>query len=489
MKKFQSHSFFLILLLVVFLPYLFYGFHYIPILDDYIQYGCYPLYKPVSYVYTTIGTLATRPFSSLLDPVFWGQFRSFFGAALLLVTLLHVASAYFLDQTAKSFHLTLSPLFFLLFLACPLGMEGRYWLSASTRIITGLFFASLSLFMLSRFLQKKQTVSRFFLFTLFQILSFGFYESVAVFSALCAIFLFIFSFCKSRNKALLFAPAITIINLFFCVLYYYIFRDLGKMGSRAGSFFLTNFFPNLRRVLQQIGEVFSHSSSLKGSLWGIRLLLSKGFWGIIVFLMILFLSFVLCKLIPQEKKPSKQKILCLFGCGFLLFFAPLLPHAMTATVWITNRSLFVPTLGFALILEGFMALFHKKQLKKILVFLTAFVFLTANINEYDVYLRAGKLDEIILEKIIVELDEDVLYGKKNLQIVLPEKVMVTQNAYYKDHVSSVFDSSWALTGALRAKTKSLAIKHAEPLLKGEKTDKNAQVIVIEFAADSVLLSP
>ena len=63
------------------------GFCYFPVLDDYIQYGGYPLYENVGYVFFHIGTMATRPFASALDPTLWGAFypHLFFVAIIISV--------------------------------------------------------------------------------------------------------------------------------------------------------------------------------------------------------------------------------------------------------------------------------------------------------------------------------------------------------------------------------------------------------------------
>ncbi len=472
MKKFQ----FLPWLVAAFLPLVFFGFRYYPILDDYIQFGCYPLYSDVSYVFTTIGTVSTRPLASLLDPLFWGRFYNFPAFSLCLITALHLCSAFFICRTAQLYNFSLSPLFFIVYLFWPLGMEGRFWLSASTRIVVGLFFACLSLWLLSLFLQKNFSYLRLIFFSLVQLISLCFYESVAVFSIFCSFLLLYFELRKNRSKKLLLVPIMTGLNLAFILFYYVYFRKLGLLVSRVNGFSITGLFPNILKLFPQILEIFSAASVTKSSFSGIKILVSNGFKGVIFLLLIILLSHRFSMQVAFEKKHSKRENFCLFRCGLMLFFMPFLPYAMAETVWLTNRSFFASIPGFALILLGFLQLFHKKHLQKLTVFILSFLFLTANIYEYNTYLLAGKLDDYILNEIVYQIDENVLLGEKKLQVVMPERIHLPQHAYYKDHVASVFDSDWALTGALRAKTKTLSLKRAEPVLKGEKIDPNAQII-------------
>lgn len=477
MKKMFGSLFFCLTLGAI-LPYLFHGFLYLPILDDYIQYGCYPLYPNLSYVYLTVGTLSARPLASLLDPVFWGLFWRIPGLALLLITALHLLSAWFFYKTLRLVRLSLSPLFFIVYLFAPLGMEGRFWLSAATRIIVGLFFAALSLWLLAIFLKKKPSHLFLILFALAQLASYGFYESVTIFSALGALLFCGFSALTCPKRKLILPSFITIINLFIIFFYYFAFKNLGVMGSRVENVSLATLLPNCLEVIRQVWAVFFHNFPLKQSLLGTKLLLSGGLWSFILLVSLCLTSFALCRHISGKNFKEKNRFFCLLGCGILLFFAPLLPHILTKNVWVTNRSLFVPMIGFALILEAFFGLFHKKHLQKTLIFAVSFLCLTANVNEYDTYLRVSRLDDALLKQVIANLDDDVLAGKKILQVVLSKPVEVPQSAYYKDHVASVFDSGWALTGALRAKTKNLAIRCAMPVLEGTKTDENMQVLWI-----------
>ncbi len=482
MKKLsQETKLFITMFLAACLPYLLYGFRYFPILDDYIQYWCYPAHNDFSHIYLTIGTLSTRPLASLLDVAFWGQLWDVMWLALLLITVLHFFTVFFFYQTGKKFGVTLSPLLLLIYLLLPLGMEGRYWLSASSRIVCGMFFASLSLWFLGGFLKEKQSLRHFLPFAFFQLISCGFYESASVFSVTAAVLLSVIAFWQERKKSFILVPLTSVTNIGLMFLYYRIFANLGLMGSRASGMELSALPANCIEILRQLCEVFAlfFDAIIIGSLDGIKLLWSKGFGGILLFFAITLLSLVMIFFSQHKEKPNKVKSLCFAIFGLILFFAPLAPNAMAQYVWITNRSMFTSILGMALILEPVFGAIKNRPARAAILCTVAFLFMTATVNEYDVYQRTNALDSALLDQVIAQMDEDALAGRRAVCVPLEKEVQVPQNAFYKDHVKSVFDSDWATIGGIRARMKSLNVQYIQPLYPGQKmTDPNSQIIYI-----------
>ena len=147
----NSTRFFIILFFAYLLKYMIYGFYYYPALDDYIQYGGYPLYNNPSFVLFDIGTICSRPLAAILDIFLWGSLWNTPVIMLIVSSAFHFFSTVILYKTAAKNEITLSPLFAVLFLFFPLGAEGTYWISASSRITVGIFFASLTLYALTKY--------------------------------------------------------------------------------------------------------------------------------------------------------------------------------------------------------------------------------------------------------------------------------------------------------------------------------------------------
>jgi len=463
-------------LMAAFLPYLLYGFAYYPILDDFIQYGCYPAYENLSHVYLTIGTLSTRPLASLLDPTFWGLFWEVPGVALALVVLLHLGSGLLLIAALRRLSLAPSPFFLALYLLFPLGMEGRYWLSASTRVVVGLFFAAVALYFLSLYMTKNKA-SYVFLFGLFQLIACGFYESVSVFCASVACLLFLY---RPTKKHIL-IPVISALNVALMFLYYKMFSSLGALGSRAGAGFSLSRLPEqIYSLVKQLGElaVVSWNSVAKGTAEGFTLLCSSGLWGIVVLILIVLVSLCLSLLLRDQTGRFNKKKACIFLLGGLtLFIASLVPNLLAEEVWLTNRSMFVPMIGLFLMLEPLFSLFSVK-IQKVLLFCLVFVCITSSVNEYDVYRRVSRQDVRLVDELANSLTEEVLTGEKKVQVVLNHPVVTEQNALYKDHVKSVFDADWSLSGALRERLGNLQVVCTTPCLIGESFDEDCFVVYL-----------
>ncbi len=482
----RENGLFLCLAAAAFLPYLLYGFRYFPILDDYIQYWCYPAHHDLHHIYITIGTLATRPLASLLDPAFWGQLWPVMWVAVLLITAMQVMASILFYKTLSRYSVQLSPLFALIFMLLPLGMEGRFWLSASSRLVTGTFFAACALYFAAQYLEEKQSVGRFLLFALFQLVSCGFYESVSVFSATAACLLFLLSFYQKRKPAQLAVPIMSVLNIGFMFTYYRLFATLGLQGSRASGGLALSALPGRGiELLRQLAEVFSlfYDSVLRGCALGVKLLSTSGVWGVFVLLLIVCVSVLLALLASKRMQWTWARVWLFEIGGLILFFAPLVPNVLTDPVWVTHRSLYVSIIGLALMVEPLFGLLRGYG-RQIVLFCAAFILMTATVNEYDVYRRVHQQDEALLDLVIERMDEGSRAGEHFTCVIIPEEITTEQNAFYKDHVKSVFDSDWALTGAVRARMKSLAPQYIKPVLAGQDPDADGMQ-VIELTADDL----
>lgn len=460
----------ILFLAALFSKYLLYGMAYFPILDDYIPYGTYPLFHDLDHVYFGIGILSTRPFASLLDPILWGQMWNHMSLALCLITLMHFFSAVLFEEVLKKSKLSVSPVFYLIFLLFPLGTEATYWIGASTRIVVGMLFCAAALYCLIGYIEKRR-VYQFVLFFLFSFFSCGFYEDVLVFHVVSALLLIVFHWRRIRHKwVVCIVPALS--AAFFCF-YYKIASQIGAMGSRASSFSLSNMPERLGHFFSQLGEIMqagSYQTTIKGFGEGLGILFQSGAMGILCLLCIAFTGMMLGLLIFNHQA-DRRGWKALLICGIILFFLPLTPHILVPNVWLTYRVVFVSFVGLALVLEAVFALIVRNRtaaaIQAVFLSVVMVLFGVANVNEYDTYRRVSQDDQVKLDKVIEKLDDGVKSGEKEAVIVLSQEPVLAQVSFYKDHVKSVFDSDWALTGAIRAQSKNVAIKKVTPVLSWE----------------------
>lgn len=453
-----------------------YGFCYFPVLDDYIQYGGYPLYENVSHVFFNIGTIATRPFASALDPVVWGAFYPHLFFVLLFISVLFFFGTKLISNALERMDIHVTPFLYAILLLCPLGFEGTYWISASSRICVGLFFLGLALHFLIKIIDTDKKLL-FIPYALFTLLSFGFYESVMVASALFQFFIIITLVKDNKKRAILLITPVVLGILM--ILYYKIFGSIGALGSRANAMTFENLPQKTYELFRQFFEIMV-DGGIKTVFLGAKegLIMLFSIWGIAHLILAVLISLA-CAHFGAKKEflaPAWRTVLF----GFALTFFPLLPNVLTDTVWLTYRSVVVSFLGLVLIPAPLFAKLLKNQkLRFLSLFIIVFLFCAGNINELGTYCSVNSYDDFLVDKICEQLEPEVLAGEKETVVVLENEAVVPQVSYYKDHVKSVFGSDWALTGAVRAKCKNINIKMITPVLSLDDIDtKDKQIIYL-----------
>ncbi len=466
----------LVFFAAIIMKYLLFGFHYYPILDDFIQYGGYPLYHDLPHVYFDIGTMATRPFASLLDPILWGKMWGFLGVGLAVITLLHFGAVWLTERTLALCGYQMSPLFWLIVVFLPIGAEGAYWISASSRLVVGWFFAASGLYFLARYLKEKKGLF-LCLFLLFHLISYGFYEAVSIFSFLGA-YLVILKKRRDAAKAkwLIVVP---LVCLFLMLCYYVLASHIGAIGSRVGGFAFAGLFGKLWDAVYQLGWIFTKGlaeSTVKGFYSGLRVLRHSGGLGAVW----LTAAVLICALVYRSgsvKETDGGPKWEFFFCGALLFAAPLAPNVLVETVWLPYRNILISLVGLALMAEPvFRRLVRGNRLKGVVYAAVLLVCLVSWVNEYDTYRRVSEQDVRLAENIAEQLSEEVLSGEKDAVVVLQQPMGTDQVNFYKDHVKSVFDADWSLTGAIRAVTRNVKIHRVTPMI-GEETETGAAQIL------------
>lgn len=453
------------------------GFSYFCVLDDYVQYGSYPMFD-LSYVYFHIGTLSARPLASLLDPALWGAFFPHMAFALLLIGILYFLSAVWLDRSLAACGIKITPVLYTVYLLLPLTFEGTYWISASSRIVVGLFFAALSARLLIKYLTtgKKAFVP---LYTLSCLASFGFYESVLIFSGLLQLFVLGTFACKRKKFKklwLLMVPAVCAILM---LIYYKLAANIGTLGSRASGFSLENMGDRVTELFSQFFYIFTAGlfrTTIAGFVDGLRVMANASSTGWILGILVLAVSLLCAWFSKKHKLCAKAK--CCVPLGLALTLLPLLPNLLVPDVWLTYRSIVVCLPGLCVLFAPLAAsLFKNRHVRMSAVFVMVFIFSVGCINEVHTYKTVNELDNALIAEVVEALDEDVLAGGKNTILVLPCEIAVPQTSYYKDHVKSVFYADWALTGAVRAATRNNNIKQITPVLSLDGIDTAGKLIL------------
>ena len=134
------------------LRYCAFGLSYYPQLDDYIQYCNYrQSTEPFWEMALRVGLLASRPLANIADYFIWSPLFDHMLVGVALVCVLYVAGVGMVWSLLRRYF-PVGPVFPVVMTLLPLGMEGLYWMSASTRIVGGMFFGCLGAMAFARWL-------------------------------------------------------------------------------------------------------------------------------------------------------------------------------------------------------------------------------------------------------------------------------------------------------------------------------------------------
>lgn len=435
----------------VFLRYLCYGCTYFYQLDDYIQYWAYPTRPDRWGVVLEQGLLSSRPLAGLLDIYFWGNFFDTMIVAVLIISALYAfSSVLFLTVFKKHFKTGFMFVFF--YALMPFFYEGAYWVSASSRIVVGLFFTSASVFFLQKYFDNKK--KRYIpLFWITGLLSLCFYEQIFVLSMLLNFIVIILNI--RENKKDLGLAFILLINAVLYFIVTFIFKNTGSaMGSRMSiiipsfsEWYINIFFDLLEQIKTAFFDV-PLAITFKGFLRGIKIMIADELWFLLPVIAILaYSAFYLCK--KEEnynfKNTHKKKT---FLVGIIIAIAPVSIFFIIANPYISMRNILPSFVGIALVLDMFFSYFAYK--KKLLMCFVAtglsVLFFVASVSEthdykavYDFDMRVGKSVENIMK------NNEYRY-KTAFIIQSDDKGSV--NAKFHEHGAGVTSSDWALWGLL-----------------------------------------
>ena len=442
---------FLSVFLLVAVRYLYFGFRYFPQLDDYIQYHNYAQQGSVFYLIEKLGLLAARPLAGLFDITLWSWLWPCMILSVLLLSALYAASAVtFKNLFAKLFGT--SGFFFVIYALMPLGIEGTYWVSASSRIIPGLLFAALSASCFQTFLDggRKAALIRALAF---QFLTFCFYEQAAVLSCALNVLLALLAVKKSDYRW---------VCSFLCIVTAGLYFGLCKLAGPsplydgrtnimlpASAYYFDTFLPDL---LSQMKSAFLGGGFyilVYGFIRGLLNIVSDGAWVYCVALLLFVLFFAFVQFGGENKK-ERGKLLAPLWFGILLAIAPLAPFFIIENPWFSIRGTVTSYVGIALVADLVMRLIFggRRRVIGALGSLLALVFCICSVSELADYKANYEADSRAVGA-VAAIAEDYPDGGKVAILNLSDTYVVEQNYKFHEHITGVTESSWALTGAVR----------------------------------------
>jgi len=449
-KKYRRALTFLIVFTASAARFLYFGFEYFPQHDDYIQFHNSATSSDYFSYIIQQGLLSSRPLAGISDLYIWSFFWDHMIIAVLLISAMWTVSALlFKDVFDRYFGCT--HIFTVIYLLLPLGFEGTYWVSASTRIVCGMFFTSLALWIFDRFLSCGK-LYLLFLWMPLQLISFCYYEQVLVLSFAVTVLIMVIKLTEKNKRA--YAALLSFVN----VIIYFAFTSNFSSGTIAQRkniilpdtpYYFEVFLPD---IVNQIGAAF-----IKGG----TLTLIKGFWRGFVMMIsdkaVLYfavtaatavLLFFICRCdAVKENNSTKNKIKGLVF-ALVLAFIPITPYFIIGSTWFTLRATVASFAGIALFADILVSFIPDKKriVSASAVSVFTAVFLIASVSELSDYKQTYDTDMLVIDEI---LSEEELRSASRVGILnLNSSYLSDQNYFYNGHIYGVIESSWALQGAI-----------------------------------------
>lgn len=462
-----------VLLFSMLLKYGYYGFTYFPTIDDHNMYGVFSMMPPLDAL-LRYNMYATRPLAVLLDTYVISRLWGNLWIILLAFTLLHFISSYLIYKIFEKNNVKTGAVLAIIFSLMPLGNDATYWIAASSRIVTGLFFAVLSFFLYMQYIeksnrQKPRTYLYIAGFAVTNLISLGFYEQVIAFSFIGILLLIAVNFRRQKNKWI---SVIPFVNITILGSYYLMFGGTGNIASR-GQLLRGEYIQHTINVYKRIKELMTvvPGSLIKhGAINGVQLLFADR--AVVYTLLAILVSAALGVFCAREKSADSWKTSVIkFVTGLYLVFLPFAPFFVLQVIWIVHRNAFISIIGVGLIVESLAGtLFSKWDLKifrGIAAGVAVFVFILGNVAEINDYRNISRIDNEIVANLANALEEAKGQDWINYEVI----VFNTKPIYIKTtsrHFSNSTGSKWALAGAMRSILRQRSLIMLDLVVEGQK---------------------
>lgn len=442
---------------LVFIRYCYYGLTYYAQLDDYIQYhnytafGANPIQKLVA-----LGAFSARPLAGLCDVFVWARFYGHLIVAVALISVLYAVSAVLLHAVFRRRFGT-GYVFYVVYALLPLGFEGSYWLSASSRIVVGLFFAALALETFDRWCtygKRRNLIA----FVLFQFISFCFYEQIVLFSAAATLVVMAAAPKGERGRAK--SGWLFLVNglLYFAVTH---LAPGGVNDSRSAlrlpwqeNYTLFTAAP----AWKQVKEVFvSGGAGImgKGLRRALRLIGSGPNFAWLLLVAGLCFSFYIA---ARNERRKNVRFFAELLSGLFLAFAPLAVFFVLAAPWFGVRNALPSFCGLALLADALSDLLFGRwrggaKAGAGFAAILAALCCIASVSELYDYRQTTQADTLICTSAAqASTDLKAPAGEKRVVWLLNVDASYVEdgNFYFHEHDYGVTSSDWATTGAVAA---------------------------------------
>ncbi|WCK54975.1 hypothetical protein PP175_02875 [Aneurinibacillus sp. Ricciae_BoGa-3] len=429
-------------------------FKYYPVLDDWLQYGAYQLYKNPIQIFFNY-SYHTRPLASFFDVAVWGTFWPDLSVPFIVITVLHLGSCYLLYRIFTNVSIPLGIPAALIFGLMPLGNEATYWLSASTRLVVGLFFMLFSLYLLTESMNKKEKKMYIFGFWFFQLVSFCFYEQIIALGFVASLLLLLW---KKKQFKKWHVFALPVLNAALIAGYYILFKAGGNAAQRGNLIGKDPFWLHVAGVFHQFYDIAYtvHSDYYTRAFpSAIRMLIETKSYTYILTIVAVSVGVGYAAWKLERSKEGSKKIGIRLLIGLIAAVVPLIPFFLIQDTGLALRNVFPSMVGLAVMVDALLDWFGSGTAARAIygalsAFLT-FVFILAGVADIQDYKRVSQMDRSVAEQIVkVGSQQHKFNGVYPAYLFGAEERLVPVNVFFLNHIRNVTGSDWALSGSVRA---------------------------------------
>lgn len=407
-----------------------YGFKYFPVVDDWF------LYYGTSVKADSAVNLASRPFAALIDRYILVPAVDHMIIVLVVQTLILSAAAAMIYKAFEGSGLSCGA-FLILFIAMPpIGFEGLYWVSASSRIISSVFFIALSLYCETKYICGGKKVN-LVLFIISGVFAVGFYEIMIPVYCVISVLPVV---CKRKKVWLISVP---ILFSLISVLYYKLNGSDPSISDRVmfvetGGYaqHIADLFKDYRILFTDIQwQLLSESLSD-----GVRAFIANPLWSAAAVAAAAVFAFL-------ANGTRGGNIICNAAAGVCIILAAVSVNVIMAYIRLPFRVAYPVCIGAAVIAELILCIIRPKIIYKALVFCTAVICMVSSAGQVSLYRYVSGNDVEFAREVMK--NEKVFDGGYLTYIFNERKYSYNDRLCYWEYVKSAEESYASLTGAVR----------------------------------------
>ncbi len=442
------------------------GFMYYSFADDYNQYGVYLRRIMEGGAWDNVimwyKRFSDRPLSFFTDVYLISPFFDNLSVVLIFTIVMHFFTGLMLKDIFKKSGINFSLIALVIFLLYPLLYESVYWISASSRIVLGMFLSVSSVWFFLKLLNKQgRFIVNVILFIILNVLSVGYYEQVIIFM-ICFYSVILY---LNKEKLKSFTPKILCLVPYISVgiifIYYFIF-SFGDAGDGRGTLLNEGFFTHAAETSKKIAGLFTKtninvfSGGIKYAFSDLKLLIPLliSAAAIIFSGFFVFLGKNADNNDGNVMKSSKSSVsgIKIFIISVILIIAPYSIFFILRNSYIAVRSAYTSFPGIALIVEFMfdLLLSKKKPITPLIACFLAALFIIPNGGIIAGYKTCYERSEEIAKNFLIAFSKGG-YTKANGD----DKIAILNTfPMYEDlalPLETVLEGSWRIQGILNSK--------------------------------------